>query len=227
MQGQSSGVHTFKSFPASVSAFFSGREYTEKDLPRFIEDSTGKRLPFVKVRQVHGPRILNVSARNIPSAEEQADGLITCEPGLPLVIQTADCIPAFYWNPKKRLIGLAHAGWRGLQQGILREMTEAMSHEFGTRPGDLVVALGPFIRSCCYEVGSEFQEYFPGFYKPESDKKGKMDMAAAALDQLAAAGVPVTAVTDCGICTACQSASFYSVRKGAGDDRIYSVMAFE
>lgn len=94
--------------------------------------------------------------KDLPSV----DGLITDEPGVTLVTYYADCVPLFFLDPVHRAIGLAHAGWRGTVARIGEEMVRRMEQEFGTRPQDLIAAVGPSIGPCCYEVDQPVQRQF-------------------------------------------------------------------
>ena len=86
---------------------------------------------------------------------EEIDGLITNEPGLILCTSFADCVPLYFVDPKKQAIGLAHSGWRGTVNRMGARMIEEMKRQFGSNPGDLLVAVGPSICADCYEVGEE------------------------------------------------------------------------
>ncbi len=83
------------------------------------------------------------------------DGLITDEPGLVLSTFYADCVPLYFADPVHHAIGLSHSGWRGTVQQIGRVTVEAMGREFGSRPEDIICAIGPSICQDCYEVGAE------------------------------------------------------------------------
>jgi hypothetical protein len=94
----------------------------------------------------------------------KGDGLMTDEPGLLLGIQTADCIPVLVADRKRRAVAAFHAGWRGTVQRIVESGIGRMRLQFGSRPEDLVAAIGPGIGPCCYSVGeevlSEFESQF-------------------------------------------------------------------
>lgn len=88
------------------------------------------------------------------------DGLITNTPGLLLAAKTADCMPIIIVDPKKRAVGVFHAGWRGTLRRIAEKGVGEMRRWFGSRPQDLKAALGPSIRNCCYNVGEEVRDQF-------------------------------------------------------------------
>ena len=226
MQVQSAdpGVYVLEHFGPDVLAAFSGREFTAARRPEFL-----KRLGILPdslrtVRQVHGSQI--IGRGQYIQKDCEADGLATAEPGMALGIFTADCIPAFYWDPVRRAAGLAHAGWRGVQKGILEGMVAYMREHFQSKPRDLQIVFGPSIRACCYEVGPEFESHFPGFYQAPSAPadKGRMDLAAAARHKLLHAGVAASQVCDTEICTACRSTELFSARREQTPERILSVI---
>jgi YfiH family protein len=114
--------------------------------------------PLVTLRQVHSDIIRFVDA---PAESPLAgDGLITATPGLLLGIQTADCLPIILVDPKRRSVGVFHAGWRGTVKRIVEKGMGEMRRRFGSRPRDLKAAIGPGIHGCCYEVGAEVREQF-------------------------------------------------------------------
>jgi len=86
--------------------------------------------------------------------------MITAAPGLLLGIQTADCLPVILVDPKRRAVGVFHAGWRGTFKRIVEKGVGEMRRRFGSNPRDLKAAIGPGIGRCCYEVGEEVREKF-------------------------------------------------------------------
>jgi len=88
------------------------------------------------------------------------DGLITDVPGLLIAVQAADCLPVIVVDKKRRAVGVFHAGWRGTVKRIVEKGVGAMQRHFGSDPRDLVAAIGPGIRGCCYEVGEEVRVEF-------------------------------------------------------------------
>jgi polyphenol oxidase len=114
--------------------------------------------PLVTLRQVHSDIIRFVDSP--PESQLTGDGLITATPGLLLGIQTADCLPIILVDPKRRVVGVFHAGWRGTVKRIVEKGVGEMRGRFGSRPRDLKAAIGPGIHGCCYEVGVEVREKF-------------------------------------------------------------------
>lgn len=120
----------------------------------------------VTLRQIHSDIIHRVDSPDRAAGDPPGgDALFTRAPGCLLAIQTADCVPILLADPKQRAIAAIHAGWRGTVRRIAAKTLGRMQMEFGTRPQDVVAALGPSIGRCCYEVGEdvarEFHAQFP------------------------------------------------------------------
>ncbi|MGA7694583.1 MAG: peptidoglycan editing factor PgeF [Candidatus Sulfotelmatobacter sp.] len=129
------------------------------DGPQKAQRKAGAELwPLVTLRQVHSDVIRFVDS----PVESQlvGDGLITATPGLLLGIQTADCLPIILVDPKRRAVGVFHAGWRGTVKRIVEKGVGEMRRHFGSRARDLKAAIGPGVHGCCYEVGEEVRAQF-------------------------------------------------------------------
>jgi YfiH family protein len=134
----------------------------------FTAVGTGK-MRVVMLRQIHSDIIHRVDAAAPQNASRedapQGDALFTRERGVLLVVQMADCIPILLADARHRAVAAIHAGWRGTLRRIAEKTVGRMQMEFGTRPEDVIAALGPGIGQCCYEVGpevaKEFQAQFP------------------------------------------------------------------
>lgn len=126
------------------------------------EALTGDRAtPLVTLRQIHS-NVLVLAGTPEATREEpcKGDGLMTDEPRLLLAIQTADCIPVLVADRKRRAVAAFHAGWRGTVKRIVESGVGRMRLEFGSRPEDMVAAIGPGIGACCYAVGEEVLSSF-------------------------------------------------------------------
>lgn len=109
--------------------------------------------------QIHSPAVVTVEAPWRYEDRPRADALVTRTPGLALGILTADCAPVLFADPEARIIGAAHAGWRGAVGGVL-EATVAAMRALGASPDRLRAAIGPCIAQASYEVGPEFPAPF-------------------------------------------------------------------
>ena len=187
---------------------------------------------LVCAKQVHAARVEYVGEKDRgkgvlshADAIDGTDALITDVRGVPLAVFSADCLSVFLYDPVKQAIGLTHAGWRSSKEKIAAKTVRAMQERFSTNPKDLLAALGPAIRSCCYEVSADLQEFFPAHV---SEKKGHyyLDLAAENKHQLLSEGIKEENILDCEICTVCQNDKFFSFRKeGVSCGRMMSVMA--
>jgi YfiH family protein len=134
---------------------------------KFTVVVAAKLMTLVTLRQIHSDVIHVVAA---PAAEApKADALATRTPGLLLGVQTADCVPILLADTRQRVVAAIHAGWRGTLARIVVKALGRMRMEFGTRPRDVVAALGPAIGRCCYEVGPEVAQAFAAQFRAAAD----------------------------------------------------------
>ncbi len=168
---------------------------------------------LVSVRQVHSARIME--AAGAPGCLGEADALITNTPGLYLSIRTADCVPVLIADEQHRAVAAVHAGWRGSADAISVEAVKAMGERYGSRPEDLLAAIGPAVCGPCYEVGPEVASRFARWFPERSDLDAKttLDVAEANRRQLVEAGLDPARVFTGAPCTACNPDEFYSWRR--------------
>jgi len=167
----------------------------------------------VTLRQVHSASVLN--ARGLTDRSHEGDALITDEVHRSIGIRTADCVPVLLVDPVHRAIAAVHAGWRGTAAGIAERTVHSLVNTFGAAPAHLYAAIGPCIRSCCYEVGEDVAHRFAHLFAERKPALGKqmLDLPEANRRQLQAAGVPPKHIYDCGRCTACETDLFFSYRR--------------
>ena len=127
---------------------------------KFMDALAAGRMPLVAMRQFHSDAIHIVAAPVVATDAPRADALATRTPDLLLGVQTADCVPVLLADTRQRAVAAIHAGWRGTLARIVVKALGRMQMEFGTRPRDVVAALGPAIGRCCYEVGPEVAQAF-------------------------------------------------------------------
>lgn len=192
---------------------------------KYLKHLCGVTIPQVFWRkQIHGDDILNVNGSvNSARACPDADAYVTHEKNLPIAIRTADCVPVFIFDPLKKIIGLAHAGWKGTHKAIAAKTVRRMQEHYQSNPQDLKVVIGPSIRQCCYQVGAEFKEYFPS-YISQRDGYLYVDITQANIDQLLKAGIRKENIRDVGVCTCCDKNYFSFRRDGAKAGRMISIM---
>jgi YfiH family protein len=167
----------------------------------------------VTLRQIHSDRVVN--ARGLQDREGEGDALITDEIGKSIGVRTADCVPILLLDARKRCVAAVHAGWRGTAARIVERTLERMRNDFETQAADVYAAIGPCIRGCCYEVGRDVAEQFEAGMS-RADAQGDrrfLNLAEANRRQMRLAGVRDERIFDCGLCTTCHGAQFFSYRR--------------
>jgi YfiH family protein len=114
---------------------------------------------FISLHQMHSPDVLVANGAWPKGPRPKGDALVTRTPGIALGVSTADCGPVLFVDPKARVIGGAHAGWKGALTGVLESTIDAMER-LGASRGGIIAAIGPLIRQESYEVGNEFVARF-------------------------------------------------------------------
>lgn len=168
----------------------------------------------IMLRQIHSDRVIN--ADGLRNRDREGDALISDCVGKSIGVRTADCVPVLLLDWRRRAIAAVHAGWRGTLAGIVQRTIEKMHEEFDSDPPDIYAAMGPCIRACCYvvdlEVADRFSSLFPEWGSATSNKR-TLDLPEANRRQMQETGVNPQRIFDCGLCTTCQSADFYSFRR--------------
>lgn len=187
---------------------------------------TALRLPTEPswVEQVHGTRILDLDGE----ALGPADGAVTARPGVVCAVLTADCLPVLLSDKAGQRVGVAHAGWRGLLNGVLPAAVAALR----CQPDELVAWLGPAIGQAAYEVGAEVREAFVARapaaemrFDPNSQGRWQADLYGLARDALAKSGV--SQVHGGGYCTFSEAERFFSHRRQAPCGRMATLVWIE
>lgn len=179
---------------------------------------------LITCKQVHSDRISLVHDLS-RSLHLETDGLITDLPNAVLGIYTADCVPVFIAEPRKKVVGMLHAGWRGAANGITSKAIDLIIRNWCSDPHDFRVHLGPHIQPCCYEVGEEVASQFPVESKTsEAGGKWRLNLGTAIARQALDAGVPHDRLTASRECTRCNP-KFYSFRRDRTEKRMLSFAA--
>lgn len=155
-------------------------------------------------KQIHSDRILLVQS---PGPQGEGDAMISNVPGIGLAVRTADCLPILMADPPNRAVAAIHAGWRGVVSKIAVKTVETMRQQFGTKPEDLVVAIGQGIGACCFEVGPEVAVQFG------LSGRAKVDLVETTCRQLGRSGVSARQISSAGLCSYCGSELFESYRR--------------
>jgi polyphenol oxidase len=191
-----------------------------------VADSLAAAGRLFLLKQVHGATVVQTPWEGAP----EADAAVSLQPGMLVGVETADCLPLLFVDPQRRLVAAAHAGWRGSSARVAMRVVEAFLSA-GARAEELLVALGPCIGPCCYEVGDEVRSAFgeegETAFTPGSRGRAHLDLQAANALQLRRAGVPAAAITGVGECTRCRADLYHSYRReGKGAGRMINYVGF-
>ncbi|GAB6275421.1 MAG: peptidoglycan editing factor PgeF [Peptococcaceae bacterium] len=183
---------------------------------------------FTGVQQVHGDKVKIITEElkgagpvNCDSAVSIADAMVTNVPDVCLMVLQADCVPVLLFDPQKKVIGAAHAGWKGTFQMVAQKAAREMQEKFGCLTQDIMAGIGPSIGPCCYEVGPEviaqakniFREKKGYIGKETPEGKGYFNLWEANKIQLIQMGIPVRNIEVAGTCTSCYHNLFFSARR--------------
>lgn len=202
-----------------------------------LAEAFGASYRFCGIRQTHSDKIHRIKEpegegwRDLSDAVE-ADALITNLPHMVLTVLTADCVPILLYDPQQGAVGAVHAGWRGSRAEILPKTIAAMQDAFGCVVEDMLVAIGPAIGQCCYEVGLEvaehFRDYVGAVIEGRGESKYMLDLKEVSRLQASACGILPAHIEVTEICTSCSRDRFFSYRAEQGcSGRFLSAIALK
>lgn len=159
------------------------------------------------------------------TAVKAADAMVTDTPDICLMVFQADCVPVLFFDVKKKVIGVAHAGWKGTVLGVTQNTIKVFMEKYKCLPENILVGIGPSIGPCCYEVGSEVIDRFENVFLDKRGRvgneisrgKGYLNLWEANKAQLLRMGIPEKNIEVAGICTFCNHTLFYSYRQGGNE----------
>lgn len=170
------------------------------------------------MQQVHGARIAIVEPPMAGRRIDGADGLVVDRAGVPLLARSADCPLVVVCDPRRGVLGLAHAGWRGIVAGIVGRLIQTLVDRFGCGPEAMVAAVSPSAGPCCYQVGDDVldcaAQALTGHQRHFHHRSGSIffDLWSACVAQLRSTGVTVDRIDLAARCTICDE-RFYSYRR--------------
>ena len=212
------------------------KENVRQNFALFCHDIGAEPEDLVALKQIHSTTVLSVTQKDIGKVftEEQfveADGLVTNEPGVCLTTFYADCTPFLLFDPVCRTVGAIHSGWRGTLGQIVCRAVEAMVQHYGSDSRNILVASGPSIKQCHFEVGQDvyelFLEQFGETATANTLQKGEkfyIDTDAINAHSLEKVGVLQEHIFLNSCCTYCDSETFFSYRRDGETGRMCAMI---
>lgn len=218
------GVSTDKGYETLDLGAGEDTVLTEENRRRFSESLGISRKSLIFAKQIHSVKTEYVTADDI-GKDFECDAFITDKPELLIAVKTADCVPILFCDRKQGVIGAVHAGWRGTVAGIASICVKAMT-DHGASIQNITAAIGPCIKSDCYEVDRAFAEAaaqsncaalcLPHIVPDCSGEKYHADLSAMNRDILLSAGILRENIYISNFCTSCSNDLFFSHRAGKG-----------
>lgn len=219
-------IFTFSSFASSslvhgissrsLGDIKSNKGVNRVNLNNFLEALNIKGALTISMQQTHSAHVSFVTSADCEEIKD-SDGLVTSAKNIFLYTVTADCLPLLFWDKKKGIIGVAHAGYKGILKGIILQILQTMQ-KAGADIKDIRVGIGPGIHVCCYTVPldriAQFKNKFPRFTNmiEEKDSQYFLNLPSSAYQQLTAYGLPPSQIEQSPLCTKCNSDIFFSYR---------------
>ncbi|HWY79493.1 MAG TPA: peptidoglycan editing factor PgeF [Candidatus Sulfotelmatobacter sp.] len=205
------------------------KDQTDRESLEKFAKKIGITGDIVCMQQIHSGSVVIIENTNELRIAE-TDGLLTNKKNISLAVLTADCLPILFYDPRKEVIGIAHAGYKGLLNHIIENMISNFVSYFKSDSKDIIVGIGPSIETICYQVSVEllerFQEAFPSFENifVEKDEKFFLDLRGIAQQCLMKDGIVKEHIEIMDICTK-SDPNFYSYRGGDKNDRFVSIIS--
>jgi hypothetical protein len=218
-------VPAFASSKDGVRHFFGTREHVPVPYETGVPARTAAAPAhawLLSVKQVHGTDALVVDQPVTGTDRFKGgwDALITDQPGVAVVVRTADCVPVLVYDRRRKAVAAIHAGWRGALAGIVSKTIERMAARFSIEAADLRVSIGPSAGPCCYEVDQAVlgplrhgRQDWPALLRDDQGSKARLDLKALVRRQAAETGVPGEQITAVNVCTICHPGLFFSYRR--------------
>jgi YfiH family protein len=195
---------------------------------RFLAAIGAAGWPIMKLKQIHSGIVVDITDTSAANEPVEADAAVTSLNGVILGVQTADCVPILISDARGTAAAAIHAGWRGTAARIAETTVLRLCMKFSINANDLVAAIGPHIRVCCYEVGNDVVTTMANpalFEYQQAWAKPHLNLAGANRQQLMNAGMLEERIEVSSLCTRCRGDLFYSYRReGAKTGHMLSVI---
>lgn len=200
-------------------------EHVRKNRERIAQAIGVSVEDFTYTNQTHTTTVAVAEEKDRGKQFTETDGIVTDVPGICLVTFYADCVPLYFVDPVKKAIGLSHSGWRGTVGKMGKVTVEAMTETYGSKPSDILAAIGPSICQSCYEVSGDvirkFQKVFDravlsSLYYRKENGRYQLDLWEANRQVLLEAGIKEEHMAVTNLCTRCNPDILFSHRATGG-----------
>lgn len=174
---------------------------------------------------IHETNIVVVGEKDKGQIILNTDGLITEKQNIFLTVTVGDCVPIYFFDEKKKIIGLAHAGWRGVVKNIPSSLIKKMTNDFGSNPTDIAVHIGPHLQKCHFEIKEDIVSQFDNGYVLNENGIIKVDLLSMLKQQLLSLGVKSENISSGDECTFCNKEKYFSYRRDK-PDKVQSMIAY-
>lgn len=219
-------IYRFSIFPDSVLTAISTRFFgsikngkvDKNNLEKFSEAIGINPEQVILPDQKHTGNVKSVEDKDLSAT----DGLISKKRGFFPGVVTADCLPIMFYDHTKKIIGIVHAGYKGILNGIIENEVNKLIN-LGSNPSDIIVGIGPSIGECCYNVSEDrikiFKNKFPGLKNIYTfkDKKYFLNLGSVAEQLLLGLKIKKNNIENCNICTKDSNGKFFSFRGDTKD----------
>lgn len=180
---------------------------------RFLAKNSLADVFVVSASLMHESGVVEVSKVSQDQVIDNCDALITKQKGVALTVTAADCLAIYFYDPVKEIIGIAHAGWRGVLKNIAAEVINSFVYDHQSSPQDIVVSVSSHIKVCHFEVSDDLLCKFDPKYVEKRDKKSFVNLEEVLKNQLLQQGVESVNIKIASECTYCEESKYFSYRR--------------
>jgi len=223
MGGVSNGYFSTMNLGLSTT---DSKEHIRENFRRFCKETNTNYNNLVLTDQTHNTNIKIITKEDAGKGlikqldYNDIDGLITNEKDLPISVVFADCLPVLFYDKKRKVIGVAHSGWKGTEGNISKKMIETFKTQYNSDPKDILVCIGPSIMECCYEVddtvADKFQKDYPEYITKKENDKYMLSLQDICKKQLLNCDIEKENITVTDLCTMCNKDHLFSHRGSSG-----------
>ncbi|MBN1584940.1 peptidoglycan editing factor PgeF [Candidatus Uhrbacteria bacterium] len=181
---------------------------------------------IVSTNLIHETNVAVVDEKDRGQILPNTDGLmITAKQGVFLTVTVGDCVPIYFFDKNKKVIGLVHAGWRGVIKNISKSLIDKMANEFESKSEDISAHIGPHLQKCHFEIKEDIVPQFDGEFVLREDRIMKVDLRSMIKQQLLSLGVKSENIDSSDGCTFCDKEKYFSYRRDK-PEKVQSMIAY-